>query len=101
MKEILFKLRDLMEKFWCRGSMAMNKYGVTCGPKDPEAIRFCLIGGVHHVSTSPEETKQLYISLNSELKKLTGNDFIVCFNDSATHAEIMQLINSCICNAQS
>jgi hypothetical protein len=77
MKEILFKLRDLMEKFWCRGSMAMNKYGVTCGPKDPEAIRFCLIGGV------------------------TGNDFIVCFNDSATHAEIMQLINSCICNAQS
>ena len=41
-------LRELIddERKWCTHYVAIDRHGIICGPTDPNACRWCLMGGL-------------------------------------------------------
>lgn len=48
--EVLKKARALLlEKGWCKGELARNKYRHKVDPTSPNATRFCSFGAIHNI----------------------------------------------------
>jgi hypothetical protein len=100
--EILEKARELIsdESRWTRGWFAKTADGYRCNPLSLGAECFCALGALSKVMgtnygelTGKTATERLRSSLPSGCN-ITG------FNDSATHAEVLDLFDRAIAAAR-
>ncbi len=49
-KEILQEALALIEKGWCQGAFAKDKYGYSCPEDSCYAVSYCIIGAISKVS---------------------------------------------------
>jgi hypothetical protein len=119
-KEILVKARATIEdpKHWTTGSMAKDVYGGPIGPDSVFAMRFCMIGAVHHCFTDGgewrigellDERRKLPLRLLAATirrkyrNRLTSEDYLATiaeFNDNiADHAAMLDVFDAAIADA--
>ena len=70
--------RALIEHGWTKGAHARASSNEGVHPNDPRAIKYCLVGALHHVSTH----KVGYMSLRNRVELALDNADLVSWNDS-------------------
>ena len=55
-RDILRKVKKLIQEGWTKGTYARKKNGISTNPKDSEAVEFCSIGAFHRVSHEEDLT---------------------------------------------
>ena len=88
-----FKLIEAPES-WCQGVSARDAEGRAMLSSNPKATRFCLIGAICKAGEGSEPR----IKAIGVIAKIFGIPFeeVVCFNDTHTHAEVLNLLQRAI-----
>lgn len=97
--EILQKARDLIsdEKNWTQEEFARDEQGMWTGPLDDNAKCFCAIGAVARVSRiDPDDYFPGEKLMQQAAFEMCGTYSIASFNDSRTHAEVLDLFDRAI-----
>lgn len=83
---------------WTQGYYGRTDDGEIIEADRPEAVCFCSIGALHRVGQfnwHSEQTDPAEVYLNGA----TDNNWIVDFNDTHTHEEVMQVWDKAIASA--
>jgi len=91
--EILIAARALIaeEKSWCQGALARNAAGVATTPYRPGAVAFCSVSAIDLIGGLTESVHDAYAAL-----ALFCDDRPTVFNDSHTHAEVLDAYDKAI-----
>jgi hypothetical protein len=94
--EILQKARDLIsdEKNWTKGEYARNERGSFIDYDSKSATCFCSVGALLKVSPA-ERARDAFFFLSQECEETAGQ-LVVRFNDTHTHAEVLDLFDRAI-----
>ncbi len=76
---------------WTQGAFARNENGRIVGPDTPNACKWCLSGGIMHL-TQKNNVAYYSESLSTKFEKLTGYDSLSNFNDNHTWPEVKNLL---------
>lgn len=104
------------EDRWLQGTPAQDKYENDCDPLERRACKFCLIGGIEHVTGSAAEAHPLGLLVANVIRGIEvaqwddhtrpGNvwfflepdqlnaSHLYSFNDERTHAEVMEVLRT-------
>jgi hypothetical protein len=77
----LLKLFGRNGKNWIKGIWAQDANGITCGSRNAAACRFCLEGGLIHLSGRRTTVRT---EAQAALAKHTPYHSVINFNDTAT-----------------
>jgi hypothetical protein len=74
------KVKDLLSdaSAWTRGTMARDKSGKPCDPRDDRAVQFCLVGAIRRVYRGWGERMRAY----DDVSRVIGNTIIEYWNDA-------------------
>lgn len=89
----LLKLFGPKGEHWCQGASARTINGTPCGPRDRNAVRWCLRGGLRYLFTEPmSERLQDALSLNVPAA------LMVTWNDAPRRrfSQVRALIEKCV-----
>lgn len=73
---------------WCQHEIACRENGYACPVEDPKAVRWCLVGALERVY-GRAETVRLMPRI---VAAIPGSGFMATFNDTHTHAEVLELV---------
>jgi hypothetical protein len=85
---------------WTQHCLARKEDDVRIFPSHPDAVKWCLVGGIDKVTPLEFRTLQYELKrlIYQELKKKLGlpyfEDSLSSFNDRFTHFEVLDLIDS-------
>lgn len=93
--QILEKARKLLTdpNRWIQKALAKTIDGYVTEPHHAQAVSFCMVGALSKVSVANSERS--YMLAKDALSKIVGPS-IVCFNDKATHAEVLEAFDLAI-----
>jgi hypothetical protein len=106
--DVLKGAKELVAKGWCQGTRAMDKDGQRVDPKDPNAVRWCLLGSV--AAVSPRMVEEIYASvvLQEVARGMAGRWGLhslnyISYNDdeSRTHEDVLEFLDKAIELAES
>lgn len=92
----LVALRALLQDHWTKGAMGRNAEGVSVASKDPTAVCWCLLGGMVKITGGGISDPKRFLALRSALNKASGGVGLGSFNDTATHEQVLALIDRAI-----
>lgn len=97
MPNILNKLRDLITdpSHWTQQIGAVDAKGIPTYPEDPNAVAFCIVGGLAHLIRTGKARGLDQPKALTDLQREAGGSLVV-FNDTHTHAEVLDLIDRTI-----
>ena len=102
-KELLIAARAKIEKpeNWTTGWYAKTATGRQCNTDDPEAICFCSMGAIDAAAGIDVYLAQrAYYELQLVLERIIYPGFgIAEFNDTHTHAQVLDMFDKAIANA--
>ena len=78
------------EEGWTQHTAATNKSGKEVGARQKSAKCFCLLGAVWNAVPGDMD------ELREEMEALANTPDVALFNDSHTHAEVLQLLKDAI-----
>lgn len=97
-KEVLIAARKKIEKpeNWTQGTGAKDIEGRYADADSPEAVCWCSMGALYAVTASMPGTyyNQAYEALRDVI-----NDSIAMFNDTHSHADVIEIFDKAIANA--
>lgn len=100
-RDLLTKTKDVISTIdtWTKHAFARNDKGEAVSSKNPNAICWCLAGGLEKAaeeeSTKNEIVEETRKHLVTMIKK-KGVPSIASFNDYSTHPEVMNLLDEAI-----
>lgn len=84
---------------WTKASFSRDKWGCPIHPRDEQAICWCIVGGIEKCYPNFEEQKKarkkILRVIEPEIDPKNGSlllKTIFNVNDSATHAELMKIL---------
>lgn len=83
---------------WTQGASARDESGAVCASRSPEAVRWCLHGGMHKVT--PPLAAWLRWDMVWVFSEAGTPENISGFNDSSPHAAILDAIDAAIALAE-
>ena len=102
---LLRALRALLtpKEAWCKGAYARTAGGHSVSSSDESARSFCIIGGINRITEGVDETVRgsLTSILSRAIESICGDHSIPRFNDSATHEEVLSVIDTVIEHVES
>jgi hypothetical protein len=89
--------RDLIAepKNWCQGTLALDKQGEKCDPKDPEACKFCATGALKRVCPNEATFNDERAKLAKASRYLTGYG-VINMNDGTNHSMVLSVFDLAI-----
>lgn len=92
--EHLKAVRELLsdESHWTQGEAARSEDGRAVSPQEKEACSWCLIGAAIKVAEEGSDAHQILRAL----KEAGSIKYVHHFNDSHSHAEVLQLLDKAI-----
>ena len=99
----LTRVRKLIEapESWIQNNIAEDAAGNAIYSYDPTACRFCLLGAIHRVAHAQGRALDMIECLHAVDDDQQLGDGIPEFNDSATHSEVLALLDRAISAASS
>jgi hypothetical protein len=110
------QLYDLLEnkQRWARHFMARDRHDNRVDPSDPAACKFCLVGGVAHVTgvkvigaidiydaVAKSDLGSLLINVIEGTGRLGKGDAVLWrYNDEKTHQQVMEVIATAVVMAE-
>lgn len=92
------KLQELFARrgSWCKYSYAVDKSGGSVETYSPDAVKFCLAGGVKHCyppNKQPAIMNKIAKKIDPDFKKNSqdAEDILTTFNDSTTVTKVRKL----------
>ena len=98
--EALRKARGLIaeEDRWCQSASARDSGGGPCAPNHPKACQWCLTAAVRVAADDDDTRWKCNTRLRAAVAEMFGlseeaQGVIVHFNDEATHAEVLRVLD--------
>ena len=103
MLDSLTLVRELIEapESWIQNNIAEDADGHPTFVSSPTACRFCLLGAICRVTASSNREKDLIECLHAVDDTRQLDDGIPEFNDTATHDEVLSILDRAISAASS
>lgn len=91
------KLKDLfVDSFrWIQHDWAQSEEGAHCSFDHPNAVRFCLVGGINKCYPDINSQRSIRVKIEKYIDNLESSAPIMVWNDSSdrTFQDILDLIN--------
>ena len=81
---------------WGQRYLATDRFGHPVAVNDPTASRRCLLGGVTYCAIAGDYPDEAVYEAEQLLDQLICDAGLLTFNDTATHAEVMDILDQAI-----